>query len=67
MLKAMRREIAAIINAYPWDYVIGSVHFLGEWDISDFRQLAGWEGKDIYASLYPILRGSEESSPNRTV
>jgi histidinol-phosphatase (PHP family) len=41
-------EIKAIVQAYPWDYVIGSVHFLGEWDISDFRQLDGWNGRDIY-------------------
>jgi histidinol-phosphatase (PHP family) len=48
-IEGYESEIEAIIKAYPWDYVIGSVHFLGEWDISDFRQIAGWEGKDIYA------------------
>ncbi|WP_068612923.1 histidinol-phosphatase HisJ [Paenibacillus tuaregi] len=42
-------EIQRIVEAYPWDYVIGSVHFLGEWDISDFRQTHNWEGKDILA------------------
>ena len=40
-------EIRSIIERYPWDYVIGSVHFLGEWDITDFRQTHHWEGKDI--------------------
>ncbi|RTE05663.1 histidinol-phosphatase HisJ [Paenibacillus whitsoniae] len=48
-IEGYEKEIAAIINAYPWDYVIGSVHFLGEWDISDFRQTGNWEGKDIFA------------------
>ncbi|MCD1258513.1 histidinol-phosphatase HisJ [Paenibacillus athensensis] len=47
-IEGCEAEIAAIVNAYPWDYVIGSVHFLGEWDISDYRQVAGWEGRDVY-------------------
>lgn len=42
------REIEQIIKDYPWDYVIGSVHFLGEWDVSDFRQVHQWEGQDIF-------------------
>jgi len=40
-------RIAAIIERYPWDYVIGSVHFLGEWDISDFRQVEEWKRRDV--------------------
>lgn len=48
-IEGYEAQIKAIIDAYPWDYVIGSVHFLGQWDITDHRQLAGWEGKDRYA------------------
>lgn len=47
-IEGWEEQIQDIIGAYPWDYVIGSVHFLGEWDISDFRQTHGWEGKCIY-------------------
>jgi histidinol-phosphatase (PHP family) len=47
-IEGYETEIKSIIDAYPWDYVIGSVHFLGEWDISDYRQLEGWEGREIY-------------------
>jgi histidinol-phosphatase (PHP family) len=39
--------------------VIGSVHFLGEWDITDFRQTHGWEGKDrmaVYEQYYDAVR-----------
>ena len=46
-IEGWETEIRAIIERYPWDYVIGSVHFLGEWDITDFRQTHHWEGKDI--------------------
>lgn len=46
-IEGWETEIRSIIERYPWDYVIGSVHFLGEWDITDFRQTHHWEGKDI--------------------
>jgi histidinol-phosphatase (PHP family) len=48
-IEGYEEQIEAIVTAYPWDYVIGSVHFLGQWDISDHRQTAGWEGKDVYS------------------
>ncbi|SFM24700.1 histidinol-phosphatase (PHP family) [Paenibacillus sp. 1_12] len=47
-IEGYEQDIERIINAYPWDYVIGSVHFLGEWDISDYRQLDKWNGRDPY-------------------
>ncbi|WP_314001490.1 histidinol-phosphatase HisJ family protein [uncultured Paenibacillus sp.] len=48
-IEGHEEAIERIVKAYPWDYVIGSVHFLGEWDISDFRQTHEWEGKDRMA------------------
>ncbi|MBP2001416.1 histidinol-phosphatase (PHP family) [Paenibacillus shirakamiensis] len=48
-IEGWEKDIQHIVEAYPWDYVIGSVHFLGEWDISDHRQTHQWEGKDILA------------------
>ncbi|MEY8748538.1 histidinol-phosphatase HisJ [Bacillales bacterium AN1005] len=46
-IEGWENEIRAIIERYPWDYVIGSVHFLGEWDITDFRQTHHWEGRNV--------------------
>ncbi|OWA35616.1 histidinol-phosphatase [Saccharibacillus sp. O16] len=57
-IEGYEQQIEAIIQAYPWDYVIGSVHFLGEWDITDFRQTAGWEGRnplDVYRTYYDAI------------
>lgn len=48
-IEGWERQIEEIVKAYPWDYVIGSVHFLGEWDVSDFRQVHNWEGQDVFA------------------
>ncbi|MWC30856.1 histidinol-phosphatase HisJ [Paenibacillus sp. MMS18-CY102] len=57
-IEGSEEKIEAIINAYPWDYVIGSVHFLGTWDITDFRQTQGWEGRDpmaVYEQYYDAI------------
>lgn len=47
-IEGWEKPIQALLDAYPWDYVIGSVHFLGTWDVSDFRQTAQWEGRDVF-------------------
>lgn len=57
-IEGFESEIRSIIERYPWDYVIGSVHFLGEWDITDFRQTHHWEGKDVlevYRQYYDAI------------
>ncbi|WP_419885521.1 histidinol-phosphatase HisJ [Paenibacillus sp. B-A-8] len=54
-------QIREILSPYPWDYLIGSVHFLGEWDITDHRQVHGWEGKDeleVYRLYYDAVKKS---------
>ncbi|WP_339244241.1 histidinol-phosphatase HisJ [Paenibacillus sp. FSL F4-0243] len=54
-------QISEILTTYPWDYLIGSVHFLGEWDITDYRQVDGWEGKDeleVYRLYYDAVKKS---------
>ncbi|WP_151737733.1 histidinol-phosphatase HisJ [Paenibacillus tengchongensis] len=53
--------IRELLAPYPWDYLIGSVHFLGEWDITDFRQVHGWEGRkvmDVYRKYYAAVQKS---------
>ncbi|ADM68066.1 Histidinol-phosphatase [Paenibacillus polymyxa E681] len=57
-IEGWEREIEDIITAYPWDYVIGSVHFLGEWDVTDFRQVHHWEGRnvlEVYRTYYDAV------------
>lgn len=63
-IEGFESEIRSIIERYPWDYVIGSVHFLGEWDITDFRQTHHWEGRDIlevYRQYYDAVSKSAAS------
>ena len=40
------RDLAA---RYPWDYLIGSVHYLSEsWDIDNPKRIALWRERDVF-------------------
>jgi len=57
-IEGYEEQISEIIQRYPWDYVIGSVHFLGKWDITDYRQTHGWEDRDpmrVYERYYDAV------------
>ncbi|SFS96877.1 histidinol-phosphatase (PHP family) [Paenibacillus sp. 453mf] len=63
-IEGFEEKIEQIINAYPFDYVIGSVHFLKEWDISDYRQVHNWENKDVlevYKTYYDAVEKAARS------
>jgi histidinol-phosphatase (PHP family) len=52
------------LQRYPYDYVLGSVHFIGEWDHSDSRCVNQWEGKniaDVYREYYSLIQAAAES------
>ena len=42
-------EVAGLLAGQPFDYVIGSVHYLGDWGFDDPRQMAEYGGRDIDA------------------
>lgn len=49
------RETARLLGEYPWDYVIGSVHYLGDWDLFDSREQHRWKERpaaDIFRDYY---------------
>jgi histidinol-phosphatase (PHP family) len=54
----------AILEAYPYDFVIGSVHFIDNWAFDDPDDFVRWKDKDIdrvYRDYYALLRGSAKS------
>lgn len=58
-IEGYEEEVEKIVESYPWDYVIGSVHFLGEWDVTDFRQVHKWEGRhveEVYEQYYEAIK-----------
>lgn len=58
------QALERILRGYDWDYVIGSVHFMGEWGFDDSRQLAEYEGRDIdglYREYFELVGASAET------
>lgn len=40
-------DVRSLLRSQPFDYVIGSVHHLGEWGFDDPRQIDGYDSRDI--------------------
>lgn len=56
-------ELRAILSQYPWDYVLGSVHFLGTWGI-DMDPDYGWPTADVdavYQAYFDTLTAAADS------
>jgi histidinol-phosphatase (PHP family) len=41
--------IEDLAGRYPWDYLIGSVHYLGDWDFDNPKWLGRWAEADVEA------------------
>jgi len=51
--------ISDFIRHGDFDYVIGSIHFIGEWNIASHKQSWRWEEQDVnavYESYYQIMK-----------
>jgi histidinol-phosphatase (PHP family) len=58
------RALESILRAYDWDYVIGSVHFIGEWGFDDSRNISGfvqWDLDELYARYFDLVGASAET------
>ena len=56
--------LAGILDRYPWDYVLGSVHFIGDWGIDDGRYLSRydeWDIDDLYEHYFGLVVRAAES------
>jgi histidinol-phosphatase (PHP family) len=40
-------EVRSLLQSQPFDYVIGSVHHLGDWGFDDPRQIDGYDARQI--------------------
>ena len=53
-----------LLDGYPYDFVIGSVHFIDQWAFDDPDERIKWRDKDIdmvYRDYYKLLRKSAMS------
>jgi histidinol-phosphatase (PHP family) len=65
-LPGFEKQTKEILDGYPYDFVIGSVHFIDRWafDDPDPVQKVKWKDKDIntvYRDYYKLLRQSAGS------
>jgi len=50
-------ELARLLERYEWDYVIGSVHFIGDWNFDHpalVNRYAEWDISDLYARFFTL-------------
>lgn len=54
----------AILDDYPYDYVIGSVHFIKDWGFDNPDERGHWDQKDVnqvYRDYHELLRGCAQT------
>ncbi len=57
-------EVRALLDSRPFDYVIGSVHHLGDWGFDDPRQIDRYESADIdamWAEYFELVGDAAET------
>ena len=60
-IPGQEEPIAAALAGYPWDVVLGSVHFLGNWCI-DFSPDVGWPERDVNSVYVTYCRAVAEAA-----
>ena len=56
--------VASMIAGYDWDYVMGSVHYIGDWDFDNPDKLARWDEvgiEDVYCAYFELVAQSAAS------
>lgn len=54
-------QTQAMLKAYPYDYVIGSVHFIKDWGFDNPEEREKWSAQDVnavYRDYHELLRAS---------
>lgn len=56
-------ELRRLIELIPLDYVIGSVHFIGDWNFDTDRSLYGkWTNDQLYQKYFKLVQQAAKSS-----
>lgn len=62
-IPGQEEAIKEILAPYPWDYLLGSVHYLGTWGI-DISPNSGWPERDVdeaYRTYFHLLQQAAQS------
>ncbi len=61
---AMTDELLKTVEGFSFDYLIGSVHHIGDWLIDSATQIDGWRGKDVdhvYQQYFELVQQMAET------
>ena len=59
------RFVERVLGAHDWDYVIGSIHYIGAWGFDNPEFVAEYEDRDpgeLYAQYAALVEGAARSS-----
>jgi histidinol-phosphatase (PHP family) len=61
-LPGHENEIEEIIKSVPVDYVIGSIHFIGDWNFDTDQSLYGkWSNDELYEKYFSLVQQAAQS------
>ncbi len=63
-IPGFEEKTRAILDAFPYDFVLGSIHFIDNWAFDDPDEHVKWKEKNIdrvYRDYYDLLRRSARS------
>ena len=63
-LPGYESKTKSMVNSYPYDYIIGSVHFIDDWAFDDPACREYWKEHDVnevYLKYYALLRQSAKT------
>ena len=63
-IPAQERALEPLLARHAWDYLLGSVHFLGEWGFDQERQLDEYARRDVdavYLEFFDLVGQAAES------
>ncbi|MCD0165498.1 histidinol-phosphatase [Deinococcus sp. 12RED42] len=58
------RFVEEVLGAHPWDYVIGSIHYIGAWGFDNPEFIAEYDSRDLeglYRDYYALAEGAAKS------
>jgi len=58
-------EVAALARAYPFDHLLGSVHFIGPWPFdapAQAARYAEWDLRELYATYFRLVVDAMETA-----
>lgn len=63
-IPGFEKQTQTLLSGYPYDYVIGSVHFIEDWCFDNPADMAHWQEvnvDEIYRRYYSLLRQAAQS------